>query len=50
MSGKVRAAMLSFAHVHADGYGKQAMANENIDLLAVWHEPEYGGKEGASRP
>ncbi|MEO2003142.1 MAG: Gfo/Idh/MocA family oxidoreductase [Candidatus Poribacteria bacterium] len=49
MSGKVRAAMLSFAHVHADGYAKQAMANENIDLLAVWDEPEYGGQEGADR-
>ena len=49
MSGKVRAAMLSFAHVHADGYAKQAVANEDIDLLAVWDEPEYGGQEGADR-
>jgi predicted dehydrogenase len=41
--------MLSFAHVHADGYAKQAVANEDIDLLAVWDEPEYGGQEGADR-
>ncbi len=49
MGDKVRAAMLSFAHVHADGYAKQAVANENIDLLAVWDEDEYGGREGAER-
>jgi len=46
---KVRTAMLSFAHVHAEGYAKQAKANPNIELVAVWDEEEYGGKQGAQR-
>ncbi|MDA1190870.1 MAG: Gfo/Idh/MocA family oxidoreductase [Candidatus Poribacteria bacterium] len=49
MNGKVRVAMLSFAHVHADGYAKQAKANEHVELVAVWDEEEYGGKQGAER-
>lgn len=46
---KIRVAMLSFAHVHAEGYAKQALANPNIELVAVWDEAEYGGKPGAER-
>lgn len=45
----VRVAMLSFAHVHAEGYAKQAKSIENVELVAVWDEEEYGGKQGAER-
>jgi predicted dehydrogenase len=45
----VRAAMLSFAHVHAEGYARQAKALPNVELVAVWDEEEYGGRQGASR-
>jgi predicted dehydrogenase len=45
----IRVAMLSFAHVHAEGYAKQAEANPNIELVAVWDEDEYGGNQGAER-
>ena len=45
----VKAAMLSFAHVHAEGYARQANELDGIQLAAVWDEEEYGGKQGAER-
>lgn len=45
----VRAAMLSFAHVHAEGYARQANGLDGIQLAAVWDEEEYGGIQGAER-
>jgi len=46
-SDKVRVAMLSFAHTHAQGYAKQATALPDVEIVAVWDEPEYGGKDAA---
>ena len=46
---KVRVAMLSFAHTHADGYAKQVAALEDVELVAVWDRAGYGGKEAAKR-
>lgn len=46
---KVRVAMLSFAHVHAEGYAKQAKSNPFLELVAVWDEEEYGGRQAAQR-
>ena len=45
----IKVAMLSFAHVHAEGYARQVAENPNAEIIAVWDEEEYGGKEGAAR-
>ena len=41
-------AKLSFAHVHARGYANQILENPETELVAVWDEEEYGGKEAAA--
>lgn len=46
---KVKVAMLSFAHVHAEGYARQVDENPEAELIAVWDEEEYGGRQGAER-
>ncbi len=41
--GSIRLAMLSFWHVHAQGYEQQALANQATQVLAIWDEvPERG--------
>lgn len=45
----VKVAMLSFAHVHANGYANQVAENPNVEIIAVWDEEEYGGKQAAER-
>ena len=43
----IRIAKLSFAHVHARGYAGQIQENPETELVAVWDEEEYGGKQAA---
>jgi len=45
----IKVAKLSFAHVHARGYAEQIQKNPETELVAVWDEEEYGGKEAAAR-
>ena len=45
----VKVAMLSFAHVHANGYADQVSKNPSAEIIAVWDEEEYGGKQAAER-
>lgn len=45
----VKVAMLSFAHVHAEGYAKQVEANPNAEIVAIWDEEEYGGRPAAEK-
>jgi predicted dehydrogenase len=49
MSQKVRVAMLSFAHVHAEGYARQVEENPEAEIVVIWDEEEYGGREAAER-
>ncbi|MFC1715467.1 Gfo/Idh/MocA family protein [Candidatus Poribacteria bacterium] len=41
--------MLSFAHVHANGYGKQIADNERAELVAIWDHMESRGKEASEQ-
>ena len=41
----IKIAKLSFAHVHARGYANQILENPETELVAVWDEEEYGGKD-----
>lgn len=41
--------MLSFAHVHANGYAKQVADNEKADLVAIWDHMESRGKAAAEQ-
>ena len=43
----IKIAKLSFAHVHARGYANQILENPETELVAVWDEEEYGGKQAA---
>lgn len=45
----IRTAMVSFAHVHARGYARQAQENPAIELAAVWDEDPSRGREEAER-
>ena len=45
----VRVGMLSFAHVHANGYAKQVLDNERTELVAVWDHMEDRGKDAAKQ-
>ena len=38
-------AKLSFAHVHAKGYANAVRENPDTELVAVWDEEEYGGRQ-----
>ncbi|HIC17689.1 TPA: Gfo/Idh/MocA family oxidoreductase [Candidatus Poribacteria bacterium] len=38
-------AKLSFAHVHAKGYANAVRENPETELVAVWDEEEYGGRQ-----
>ena len=39
--------MLSFAHVHANGYARQVLENERAELVCVWDHMEDRGKAAA---
>ncbi|TVY07691.1 Gfo/Idh/MocA family protein [Paenibacillus cremeus] len=46
----IRVAMLSFWHVHARDYAKQATEHPGTEIVAVWDEqPERGRKEAEER-
>ena len=46
----IRVAMLSFWHVHATDYAKQAAEHPDAEIVAVWDEdPERGQKEALER-
>jgi 1,5-anhydro-D-fructose reductase (1,5-anhydro-D-mannitol-forming) len=45
----VRVAMLSFAHVHAEGYAKEVESIPEARIVAVWDEDPERGKEAARR-
>jgi 1,5-anhydro-D-fructose reductase (1,5-anhydro-D-mannitol-forming) len=46
----IRVAMLSFWHVHAADYAKQAAEHPETEIVAVWDEiPERGRKEAEER-
>ncbi|CAG7633137.1 Gfo/Idh/MocA family protein [Paenibacillus allorhizosphaerae] len=46
----IRVAMLSFWHVHARDYAKQATEHPGTEIVAVWDEqPERGRKEAEAR-
>ena len=46
----IRVAMLSFWHVHAKDYAKQAAEHPDTEIVAVWdEEPERGQKEARER-
>lgn len=49
MTGKVRVAMLSFAHVHAPGYAEQVARHPEAELVAVWDEDPVRGQEEATK-
>ena len=41
----IRIAKLSFAHVHAKGYANAVRENPETELVAIWDEEEYGGRQ-----
>ena len=41
--------MLSFAHVHANGYARQVNENESVQLVAIWDHMESRGKSAAEQ-
>jgi 1,5-anhydro-D-fructose reductase (1,5-anhydro-D-mannitol-forming) len=45
----VKIGMLSFAHVHANGYADQVIKNEKAELVSVWDDDEGRGKRSAER-
>jgi predicted dehydrogenase len=40
-------AMLSFAHVHAEGYARQVLEQPDAKLIAIWDEDKERGQEAA---
>ncbi len=44
----LRIALLSFWHVHAPIYGRQALANPDVELVAAWDDDPIRGAAGAS--
>ena len=45
--GKLGIAMLSFAHVHANGYADQVKSLSDCELVAIWDEDVDRGKTQA---
>jgi predicted dehydrogenase len=45
----VKIGMLSFAHVHANGYAKQVVENERAELVAIWDHMEDRGEDAAKQ-
>ncbi len=48
-NGKVRVAMLSFAHVHAEGYANAVREHPRAEITAVWDEVPERGKAMAEK-
>lgn len=45
----VEVAMLSFAHVHAEGYAREIESIPDAKIVAIWDEEPERGKEAAKR-
>jgi len=45
----IKIGMLSFAHVHANGYAKQVNENEKTEIVAIWDHMESRGKGAAEQ-
>ncbi len=45
----IKIGMLSFAHVHANGYAKQVNENERAQITAIWDHMEDRGKSAAEQ-
>src|SRR5215813_1436784 len=45
----LRIAMLSFAHVHADGYARQVQAHPEATLQCIWDDDGKRGREAAAK-
>lgn len=45
----IRVAMLSFWHVHADGYAREAGEHPGTEVVAAWDEDPARGKERAAK-
>ena len=48
-TGTVRVAMLSFAHVHAQGYANAVRDHARAEMVAIWDELEHRGKAMAEQ-
>ncbi|QDZ14851.1 Gfo/Idh/MocA family protein [Humibacter ginsenosidimutans] len=46
---RLRVAVLSFWHVHADDYAKTTVQHPDTELVAVWDDDEERGRAGAAR-
>lgn len=49
MAKKVRIAMLSMAHVHAEGYAHEALGIPEVELVAIWDDDQNRGKAASER-
>jgi len=45
----VKIGMLSFAHVHANGYARQVLENGRAQLVSIWDDDEGRGKRSAEQ-
>lgn len=45
----LRIAMLSFAHVHADGYARQVVNHPKAEITCVWDDDEERGRTAAAK-
>ncbi|MBI3920670.1 MAG: Gfo/Idh/MocA family oxidoreductase, partial [Armatimonadetes bacterium] len=45
----LRIAMLSFAHVHAEGYANQVKDSKEAEIAVIWDDDESRGKAAADR-
>lgn len=45
----LRIAMLSFAHVHADGYAQQVLAHPEATIQCIWDDSESRGQAAATK-
>ncbi len=46
---KLCIAMLSFAHVHANGYAKRVADHPEADIQCIWDDDVERGQEAAAR-
>ncbi len=46
---KIGVALLSFAHVHADGYAQQAASIPDLEIVAIWDEDPQRGRDKAEQ-
>ena len=48
MGKKVKVAMISMAHVHAYGYAKHVMENDDAEMVCIWDDREDRAKQAVS--